>query len=182
MKTAERSGVFGRSAVWPLGGSEIKSWTEGLWAVRYDVRACPMIPWPMIPRRIGECGMGADGEVPPFTKLPPSLRFPPSFLFPPCVRGREGDWIVYGLPLSREGLFGERLSIVGRSFSEGCGRSGKAGVRDRVVGLGFPDGGSDRDAVVVLEVAEGNGGGCEVVEGPVRVCEIDDVLCDGVVV
>lgn len=60
MKTAERSGVFGRSAVCPLGGSEIKNWTEGLCSARYEVRACPMIPCPMIPSRIGECVMGAE--------------------------------------------------------------------------------------------------------------------------
>ena len=174
MKTAARSGVFARSAIWPFGGSEIKSWTEGLCAERYAVMACPMMPCPMIPSRIGEGGMAAEWEVPPFTKLPPSLRFPPSFLFPPLEWGREG--------VEEEGLCGLFFVVIFLSFDEGGGRACESGVRDGLVRLCLSDGCPNGDAVVISEVSEGNGGGCEVVEGSVRVGEVDDVLCDGVVV
>lgn len=92
MKGAERDGMLGRWAARALGGAETRGRTERLSEGRNEARACPMMPSLLIviiPRRIGEGGMGEEGEVPPFTKLSPSLRFPLSFLFPPWEKGRE---------------------------------------------------------------------------------------------
>ena len=70
MKGAERDGMLGRRAARALGGAETRGRTERLSEGRNEARACPMMPSLLIPRRIGEGGMGEEGEVPPFTKKP----------------------------------------------------------------------------------------------------------------
>ena len=65
------------------------------------------------------------------------------------------------------------------SFDESGNGTGKVGVGNRLEGLGFPDGGTEGDTVVVVEATEGFGGSREVIEGAVGVGEVHDVLGNG---
>ena len=74
---------------------------------------------------------------------------------------------------------------LGRLLSErdkGGDGTGETGIWDALERLGFSDGGTERDSVLVVEVSEGFGGSGEVIEGSVGVREVHDVLGDGDIV
>ena len=75
-------------------------------------------------------------------------------------------------------LFGRVLC----GFNQSGNWTREVSVWDRLEGLGFPDGGTEGDTVVVVEGTEGFGRGCEVIEGAVGVGEVHDVLGDGDIV
>lgn len=87
-----------------------------------------------------------------------------------------------GLEWGEEELCGLLLLGVLESFDESGDGTRKMSIWDTLEGLGFPDGGTERDTVVVVENAEGFGGSREVIEGAVGVGEVHNVLGDGDIV
>ena len=75
-------------------------------------------------------------------------------------------------------LFGRVLC----GFNQSGNWAREMSVGNGLEGLGFPDGGTEGDTVVVVEDTEGFGRGCEVIEGAVGVGEVNDVLGDGDIV
>ena len=99
---------------------------------------------------------------------------------PFSVRYRERGKV--GLEWGEEELCGLLLLGVLESFDESGDGTGEVSVGNGLEGLGFPDGGTEGDTVVVVENAEGFGGSREVIEGAVGVGEVHNVLGDGDIV
>lgn len=77
-----------------------------------------------------------------------------------------------------DGLCGELIF----GGEKGGGRAREMSVRDTLEGLGFPDGGTEGDAVVVVEGREGGGRSGEVIEGAIVGGEVHNEFGDGDIV